>query len=182
MDKQVSTGQYRKSLEILEQKGVTGDGFQQRLGTLVGDVFRLTVDYGQSLEQMIAAGHYDWKNGDITAKRFPIEGQGKVEFESCYFHFNRDISSKKAIEAMKNAGWEPAKIEHLLCFGENYPDEQRKFPIVALGLVAVVDGWRDMPYLCLGRSGSGRDLDLGWFGGDWFASYRFLAVRRVSVS
>ena len=29
--------------------------------------FYLWVDYGQSLEEMIVAGNYDWKNDDITA-------------------------------------------------------------------------------------------------------------------
>ena len=142
---------------------------------LLYDVFRLMVDYGQSLEQMIDAGRYDYANNDITTKRFPIKGEGKVEFEGRYFHFNRTTSSKNAIAAMKEAGWEPANIEHLLVLGEKYPDEQRKFPIIGLGSVAEVDGDRSVP--CLDRSDSGRNLYLSWFGHDWDGSCRFLAVR-----
>ncbi len=138
----------------------------------------LTIDYDRSLEEMIAAGRYDWKNSDITAKRFPLEGEDMVEFESRYFHFNHNISSEKAIEAMKKAGWEPARIEHLLCFGEKYPDEQRKFPIIGLGSVAEVRGNRSVPYLP--RSDSECDLDLLWFGSGWSVGCRFLAVRKVS--
>ncbi len=144
------------------------------------DVFRLTVDYGQSLEQMIAAGHYDWKNSDINAKLFPIEGQGNVEFEAKIFHFNRGISSGSAIGAIEDAHWEPAKIEHLLAFGEKYPDEQHKFPIVVLGSVAEVRGGRGAP--CLSRGGSRRRLDLIRFDEDWDAYDRFLAVREVSTA
>ena len=142
---------------------------------LLYDVFRLMVDYGQSLEQMIDAGRYDYANNDITTKRFPIKGEGKVEFEGRYFHFNRTTSSKNAIAAMKEAGWEPANIEHLLVLGEKYPDEQRKFPIIGLGSVAKVYGNRSVPVL--NKDDSERHLYLPWFDRDWSGPCRFLAVR-----
>src|ERR1700677_339132 len=50
------------------------------------DQFRLTVDYGQSLPEMIAAGHYDWTNDNITVNRFPITGAGTVSVEARLFH------------------------------------------------------------------------------------------------
>jgi len=85
------------------------------------DQFRLTVDYGQSLPEMIAAGHYDWTNDNITVNRFPITGAGTVSVEARLFHlFHLDchISSEDVVEAIKSADttnpWEPAKIEHLL--------------------------------------------------------------------
>src|SRR5438552_3599490 len=106
--------------------------------------FYLWVDYGQSLEEMIVAGNYDWKNDDITAKRFPITDKGVVEFEARYFHFNRDISSENAIkeiEATDTANpWSTAEIEHVLSHGKTFPEEQRKFPIIGLGSVAEVGG------------------------------------------
>jgi hypothetical protein len=142
--------------------------------------FRLIVNYSRTLEQMIAAGLYDWTNSDITAKSFPVTGEGTVEFEAKLFHLARDISSENAIEAMKNAGYEPAAIEHLLAFGEKYPEEQRKYPVVALGSLAAVNDFRDVPYLY--RHVSGRNLDLAWFDDDWRGYCRFLAVRKVSVS
>lgn len=146
----------------------------------VPGVFLLTVDYNQSLEQMIAAGQYDWKNSDITAKRFPIKGEGAVEFEARYFHFNHSISSENVIQEMKKASWEPAAIEHLLAFGEKNPEEQRKFPIIGLGSVAGVDGDRGVP--CLYGLDAGRGLRLHWFDSAWSSDYRFLAVRKVSAS
>ena len=45
-------------------------------------IVTISVDYSETLEQMIAAGRYDWKNSDLTAKRFPIKGKGIVEFEA----------------------------------------------------------------------------------------------------
>lgn len=148
--------------------------------SVITEPFRLTVDYSQSLEQMIAAGQYDWKNSNITAKRFPIEGNSIVEYEARYFHFNRDISSDDAVAAMKEAVWEPAKIEHILSCGKTFPEEQRKFPIVGLGSVASVGGDRSVP--CLDRDDSERRLGLRWFAYGWGADYRFLVVRKVSVA
>jgi hypothetical protein len=151
-----------------------------KMAAVVPDIFRLTIDYSQSLEQMIAAGRYDWTNSGIIAKHFPIEGKGTIEYEAKLFHFNRNISPEKAIEAMKKAGFEPATIEHLLAFAEKYSEEQRKYPIIGLGSVAEVDGARRVPYLR--RIGSRRGLDLVWFDGDWDSDCRFLAVRKVSES
>jgi len=144
--------------------------------------FRIEVDYSMSLNKMISAGNYDWKNDDITAARFPVKGEGKVEFEAKLFHFNRDISSEAAVTHIKDADpqnpWEPAKTEHTLAFGAKYPELQREYPIVGLGSVAKVDFDRDVLRLC--RRGSGRSLYLSRWDGDWYGDYRFLAVRKVS--
>ncbi|MBI4088541.1 hypothetical protein HY415_00365 [Candidatus Kaiserbacteria bacterium] len=151
--------------------------------TPVFGLFRLTIDYGQPFERMIAAGRYDWKNGDITAKRFPITGKGVVEFEGRYFHFNRYISSENAIQEIEAADtanpWSAAKIEHVLSHGTAFPEKQRKFPIIGLGSVAEVDGDRSVPGL--DKYGSERGLGLDWFDDDWDPICRFLAVREVSV-
>ncbi len=146
------------------------------LGPLPSEPIVLIVDYGQTLEQMIVAGRYDWKDDDITVKRFPIEGKGAVEFEAVLFHFDKDVSSENAKKQIEEAGYEVGKIEHVLSFGANYPEEQRKFPIVGLGSVGEVDGRCRVP--CLGRGGSGRHLFLGWWVGAWPAAFRFLGVRK----
>src|SRR3989338_9121215 len=92
-------GQLTKMIELMRQKSMTTERFNQilesgvladvldpdaclgnreavrlalNLGAIEPHVFRLTVARGQSLEQMIAAGQYDWKNDDITPERFPI--------------------------------------------------------------------------------------------------------------
>jgi hypothetical protein len=205
----MTTGNLAKFLELLDQKDMTPERFQFLLGTgvfadifdssatfadrdlwrnafglgkLVPDVIILPIDYTKSLEQMIVAGNYDWKNDELTAKRFPIVGEGVVEYEFRYFHFNRNVSSETAVDLIKKEDsenpWEPAKTEHLLAFGEKFPEEQRKFPIVALGSVGEVRGIRCVPVL--NEGGSGRDLYLDWWGGVWDGRCRFLAVRKVS--
>ena len=126
-------------------------------------IFRLTVNYSQTLEQMITAGQYDWKNDDITAKRFLIKGDGIVEFEARYFHFISSEDAIKKIEAADTANpWSAAKMEHVLSHGKTFSEEQRKFPIVGLGSVARVSGGRRVP--CLDGGVSERRLGPGWVG------------------
>ena len=203
-----TSGQLGKFTNLLDQKGVDSDKFQSGLTTgfasdfaealatldlnvLDRDTFRkalglgtltsglLVVDYSKSLEVMIAAGRYDWKSSDITDKRFPIKGKGKVELETKLFHFNRDISSEKAVELIEadDNAWESAKIEDLLAYGAKNPEEQRKYPIIGLGSVCRVGGRRIVPRL--DRDDSERGLNLRYWDVDWSGYVRFLAVRKV---
>src|SRR3990167_10054902 len=146
---------------------------------LMSEQIVLSVDYGRSLDQMIAAGNYDWKNSDITAKRFPVVGNGIEQFEAKLFHFDRNTVSQDNVDAIKADDpanpWEPGKIEHLLAFGAKYPEEQRKYPVIALGSVAEVDGGRRVP--CLDRDDAERDLY--WWVDGWDGYCRFLAVRKL---
>jgi hypothetical protein len=165
-------------LDVLEGRAQITPVNGEVLSTAISPegILMLSVDYSQTLEQMIAAGRYDWKNDDLTAKRFPIKGEGTEEVEAKLFHFGRSISSEDAKRLIEEAGWEVAKTEHLLAFGVKHPDEQRKFPIIALGSVGEVGGDRGVP--CLDGSGSERSLGLRWWGYDWNSDCRFLAVRK----
>lgn len=206
-----TSGQLVKLTETLEQHGVVPETFQNGFSTgLTADYFEavgkvdlikvsreefrrvlglgpivsepLKIDYRQTLDQMIAVGAYDWKNENITAERFPVNGEGVVEYEYQLVHLNCNASSKKVLLAIGKLDganpWEPAKTEHLLAFGAKNPEEQRKYPIVALGSVGEVDG--DRYVSCLSGDDSGRNVNLGWFGSDWFSSCRFLAVRKIT--
>lgn len=150
-----------------------------KLGVVLqNETFTLSVNYRLTLAEMIAAGHYDWVNGDIKAQHFPVQREDEEQLEAKLFHFDHTVSSEAAVEAMKGAGYEPACIEHLLSFGKQNPEEQRKHPIVAHGSVAAFDGGRYVPYL--DRGGDGRDLHLFRWDYDWPVHFRFLAVRKMS--
>lgn len=155
-----------------------------KLGPIMTDTFRFAVDYDRGLALMIDDGHYDWKNGDITPERFPIKGKGIVEFEGCLVHFGRGTESAANVKAIEEADqvdpWSAGAIEHLLAFGAKFPQEQRKFPIIALGSVVSINGNRCVPELWW--NGTERYLYLIWFDGRWFGTYRFLAVRKVSAA
>lgn len=145
-----------------------------------GAEFNLSVDYSRTLQEMINAGNYACVNSDITDKNFPIPPEmtgKKVEVSAKLFHFNRPISSEDAISEMDKAGYRPATLAELLALGEAQPELQRQFPIIALGSVwHHAYGYRRVP--CLDVGGVEREFNLGWFGRDWVAGCRFLAVRK----
>lgn len=167
-------GLFGHVLDVLEGRAtiVFGESVSQNL---IPETLTITVDYGLSFVEMIAAGGYDWKNGDITEERFPVKGIGKVERDVELVHYGYDISSEDAVKDLAKRGLRPATIEELLAFGTKYPDLQRKFPIVALGSSARVSVFRYVPCLC--GSDARRDLYLYWCGDDWDGCCRFLAVR-----
>ncbi len=152
----------------------------QKLVGAVRQTFRVVVDYGRDLGQMITEERYDYVNPNITTtENFPVKGEGRQEREIVLFHFNCYISSDDAIAEMKRAGYEPGDIVDLLALGETQPELQRQFPIVALKSV-----WRNprgnrfVPYL--DGSDAGRSLSLRYFDGGWHERFRFAAVRNAS--
>ncbi len=142
----------------------------------------ITVDYNMSWHEMLAARNYGWISPDITPERFPIKGEGKVEFETEEFFFNYNISSKHAVQLIRDEDpqnpWEPAQTEHAFAYGAQHPEQQSKYPIICLGSVANVG---PRPFVIrLYRGGADPFLFLyanDWDGG-WVALCRFLAVRR----
>lgn len=207
----ITSGQLTRFLALLDEKGVTPETLQTclsngvladildpsakfgerdewrklfRLGPLAPEFITLPVDYNMTLEQMIVAGNYDWKNDDLNTKNFPVKGEGIQWFEFDLVDPKKGISSEDALKLLEKDSdpanpWMPAQTEHLLALGAAFPDLQRKNPLVALGSVALVRGNRHVPYLY--EDGSKRDLDLNWFDGDWYSYCRFLRVRKVSA-
>lgn len=142
----------------------------------------LVVIYDLSFREMVAAGHYEGGvHDDLTSERFPIAGEGVETVEVRNFHFNRSCASEDALRWIKADGWKPAKIEHLLAYGYKYPEEQRKYPIVALGSSTTLAGYRVVPYLH--RDGGTRERCVMLHPQelkDYEANSRFLAVRTPS--
>lgn len=144
------------------------------------NAFRVVVNYGQSLAQMIQFGHYDWVNPDITEEHFPFHGQDQVELNIELVQFDKVMESgSEVLREFDIRGFQPATLPELLAFGAKYkyPEEQTEFPIVALGSI-----WRDSfgPHLvvCLNRDSSGRRLDTFLFKGQFSNCCRFVVVRR----
>ena len=143
-----------------------------------GVLYRITVNYGQNLDQMIEAGQYDSVNYDITATNFPLKEKGTVEVSIKLVHFNRSIRSEEAISELNKMGLRPATLPELLAFGAKYPQIQCQFPVVALGSIWQSRiGDRSVPYLWGSYSGE-RRLDLSSVRGRWDWNYRFAAVRK----
>lgn len=117
----------------------------------------------------------DRRFGPIERCKAVSKENREVAFE--YVHMDRDASTDEVLAEMDRRGLRPALYEELLGFAEKYPDEQRKYPIVALGSESDVGGRRRVASLW--RDGVGRDLHLGWVDDDGWDCYdRFLAVRK----
>jgi hypothetical protein len=138
----------------------------------------ITVNYGMSLHDMIAAGKYDWVDSGIAPAKFPVAGKGIIRFKPKLFHFSRYISSEDAVAAIEKEKFLPAKHEHGCAFGAANPDEQRKYPIACLGSSARVSAV--LRVVCLGRGDAKRYLSLSYLRGDWDDPWRFLGVQEVS--
>jgi len=141
------------------------------------DTFKVVVNYGKTLAEMIQFGKYGWVNDDITDKHFPIQGAGTQEAELVLVHLNRDATTKEVLAHLDSNGLKAAGIEHLLAFGATYPEIQKEFPVIALGSAWVNDnGNRNYPYLNF--NDDKRKLNLNWNDDDnhWNDNCRFLAV------
>lgn len=149
------------------------------MGTIqaVRDGVFIVVDYTRSLTEMIKAGAYDWFNSDITSEHFPVKGEGKIELVPEIIHYDKRMKSDDIIRDLDKRGLRPGTVAELCSYGEKYPDEQRKFPIVALGSVwRVRNGYRYVAFLDC--NGSERELHLSVWGEDWDEGFRFLAFRK----
>ncbi|MBI2024992.1 MAG: hypothetical protein HYT03_02835 [Candidatus Harrisonbacteria bacterium] len=136
---------------------------------VVGNLFKVVVDYSKSRAEMISAGKYDRKNDDINEKHFPSDKRGdRVELNMKLRHFNRWISSEDAISEFKKAGERPATQPEFRAFIAANPGELRKYPIVLLGF------WGGVP--CAWLVGGEWDSSLYWCGFDWHGDCRFLVV------
>lgn len=136
----------------------------------------LTVDPDLTFEDRIARGNYYWCHNDLTEKQFPVTEDQYGKWRWKRFRFHRRISSAAAIRLMKENGYDAAQIGHIFAFGEKYPEEQRLYPIAALGSVYLVDAYHRIPEL--GGGGGQRTLSLKKLNSDWDDFYCFLGVRR----
>ena len=159
-----------RKLRSALQKALMPQAPEQKEG-----IFPTKVNYDLSVESLVANGKYDWKNENITNKNFPTTKKGEVSLNMELVHFNQTLTSEEVIADLKKRGFRPAELHELLSFGIQYPEEQRKYPIVALGSVWRWDVGRRVPYL--DGDGGKRDLNLDYFDSLWVGYCRFLAVR-----
>jgi len=119
---------------------------------------------------------------EYKGKRFdPIERCESVSKENRevifeYVHMDRNASTDEVIAEMDCKGLRPALYEELIGFAKSYPDEQRKYPIVALGSVTLMGGY---PFVaCLWVEDSRPGIFMDCLVGGWQGHCRFLAVRK----
>lgn len=149
-----------------------------RAKEIVTNILKLTVRYGRSIADGIAAGKYDWVNENITQKNFPDSQSGVAEVEIHLLHFGKLMSTAQVLAEIEKQNFRPATLQELLAVGEQHSELQREFPIVALGSVwQIPSGPRDV-VPCLFEGGRERLLDLNWAERGWDDSSRFASVRK----
>lgn len=139
----------------------------------------LTVLPGLSFAERIERGHYAWVHSDLTRVAFPVTVDQMGEWEWGLLPFDQSPATEDIIHKIVGDGFKPARIGHLLTFGEMYPKEQEKYPIIALGSVAKTSMGLSVPRLCV--AGYERKLTLSWFDESWEDQSHFLCVRRRLV-
>ncbi|MDP3729825.1 MAG: hypothetical protein Q8R26_03740 [bacterium] len=149
--------------------------------------FPTKVNYDLSVESLVEHGRYDWKNRDIISDSFRTGRKGEANLSLELVHLNQEITSEEVLKELDKRGLRPAELHELLSFGIKYPEEQRKYPIVALGSVwRNLNGVRGVAGL-VGGGGWHGDWRGGWrdlalylddFGSRWRVNCRFAAVRK----
>ncbi len=141
----------------------------------VSDAYPIRVDYYRSLSGMIGAGSYNYHNEHINQRNFSLNGSGVDENKAALVSFDEPMESDQVLAALSERGLTPAPIEVLLALGEQHPDLQRQFPIIALGSIWENDNGRK-DVVCLWGGSQGRRLFLQWYYYNWLPGYRFLVI------
>ena len=143
----------------------------------VKNAFRIMTEGTRTTDGVIAAGNYDWKNDRVNGENFPMRPMPEGPREIVFLEFDHDPGSEEVLAEAARQGLERPRYEDALFFGEQYPEEQRKAPIVFLH-----EPWRDprrvlgvLVLSCLGRD---RSLVLDYFDGGWGQRCRFAFVRK----
>jgi hypothetical protein len=150
------------------------------------ETFVLNIDYSRPLAEVVAAGNYSYASSNITEENFPTD-KGDPEVvgnptgvnvtQAVLVHLDRVVDSDDVLAELERQGLRPGTMFELAYFGEQHPDIQRQFPVVALGSVwTSPSGDRDVGYLW--EDDDDRELSLDWYGNRWYAYYRFLAFRK----
>ncbi len=179
-------GVSNEQIHELVKDGEAPDALIEKIASVLAEtiqdaanLFCVTVDYSMTIEQMIAAGRYDWQNNDVNDKHFPIPPSKRVRQEVAIklVQFDSNMESEEVLRELDKMGLRPAELPELLAFGAAYPEKQREFPIVALG--SVWHDWDgDRGVACLYRDADKRNLDLDWWSGGWGSGGRFAAVSK----
>ncbi len=152
------------------------------------EVFTMIVDFGQPIQKLIEAGHYDvvdLESSGLLGKDSGPEGTMKVDYE--LIHFDRPVTTRVAIITIEQRGLYAAETRELLAFGAINPEFQRNEPVVALGNVGTApDGHQCVPVLG-SDEGNTRKAGVVWLGNEGYENYmwptgsNFLAGTRSEI-
>jgi hypothetical protein len=149
----------------------------------IGEV---TVDYGcrPSFEELNGKW-FDWANDgyrmlvpELRPERKDAPSTGVQTARYGYVHLNCNATDEQALAEIARQKVKPATDLEVMYYGKQFPEEQRKHPIVGLGSFFPRGGYRNSAVLH--GNGHARDLGLGRGAAlnPWYGDCRFL-VREV---
>ena len=97
-----------------------------------------TFNYEWTYEHMLACGEYSfWQDVTFLAKYYPLVGTGIIQFEVKLFRFDRKLDLGEIEKEIRRAcpwqPWRPGKIEHLLSFCADLPEQPSGHMLCAPG-------------------------------------------------
>jgi hypothetical protein len=134
--------------------------------------------YSPAFDAMVNAGKYDHVDPDFTEEHFSTSRIGTVRYKAVLVHIGRRVSAEEAKAEIERKGLVPASAAELCAFGAKYTEEQREYPIVALGQFWPKPSG-DLYFPCLWVVDCGRCLLVSHYVGVWGAHCRFLALREI---
>ncbi len=136
----------------------------------------LFVEPDLTSEERIERGNYIRWLSNFSSRPFAVTEDQYGQWEWKIFGWSRAIYFPEARELIKKDGFEPAKMGHIFAFGEQYPEEQRKHPIIGLGTFALIFLQQHVPVLY--HYENRRNLYTRGFIGDCRDDDCFLGVKR----
>lgn len=144
----------------------------------------LEIDSSESVVELIAEGNYDEVELRLLNNGSPLSNGPRCGAYNCRYRrsvqlarFNSSYATSYIAERLRARGLRPANAQELIAFGNNHPNEQWFYPIVALGSIwQTVEG--DQYVAVIGGEYGRRTVYLHWTGEVWPPCYRFLAARQ----
>ena len=141
---------------------------------IANNIFRVFVDYSQSLMEMLELGRYNsWDSRVEENFDFP-NSDYCTELDIELIRFDRAMTTDEIVHMMAVKNFRPTTLSELLAFGATYPEKQREFDIVALGTIG-----RDDVVVFLWGNEQGRGLMTERYHNKWNCDFRFAAVRKT---
>ncbi len=163
-------------LKMALQNIIEGKFMASPLESAPGQIFSLSVEGKHTVSKLIVLGRYDWANDGIIDERFPIVVHEPMNRTIEYVTFDHDLDSEEVLVEFARHGLKCPTYEDAFYFGIQYPEEQRKHPIVWLH-EPVQDPQGVRYVLVLYKNGRRRELYLFWFDRGWYRGCVFPAVR-----
>jgi hypothetical protein len=129
----------------------------------------------ETFSERLRSGYYVSVPALLTEGNFPVTTEQVGGWRWKLLRFREKVTSQVVIGIIQMCGFRPGQIGHLLALESTYPEQFRRFKVIALGSVALIRSNRMVP--ALANYNDQMALDLCYFDGKWSDHCVFLAVQ-----